>query len=81
MMVEACFFGGVMEQCEGIPNAVHHCGLTVTKHPRLMFSTGEMKVWMSNRFTSTFIEQITDNKDVAIATSIIGCSSILSEAM
>ncbi|KAA5431125.1 legumain, partial [Bacteroides cellulosilyticus] len=27
---------------------------------------GEMKVWMSNRFTSTFIEQITDNKDVAM---------------
>ena len=26
----------------------------------------EMKVWMSNRFTSTFIEQITDNKEVAM---------------
>ena len=27
---------------------------------------GDMKIWMSNRFTSTFIEQITENKSVAM---------------
>jgi len=66
MMVEACFSGGVMEQCEGIPGMLFITAANGDETSKADVFNGEMKVWMSNRFTSTFIEQITDNKDVAM---------------
>ena len=66
MMVEACFSGGVMKQCEGIPGMLFVTAANGDETSKADVFNGEMKVWMSNRFTSTFIEQITDNKEVAM---------------
>lgn len=66
MMVEACFSGGVLEQCEGIPGMLFITAANGDETSKADVFNGEMKVWMSNRFTSTFIEQITENKHVAM---------------
>lgn len=66
MMVEACFSGGVMKQCEGIPGMLFITAANGDETSKADVFNGEMKVWMSNRFTSTFIEQITDNREVAM---------------
>lgn len=66
MMVEACYSGGVMERCEGIPGALFITAANGEETSKADVFSGEMKVWMSNRFTSTFIEQITENSAVYI---------------
>lgn len=66
MMVEACFSGGVMEQCRNIPGMLFVTATNGDETSKVDVFNGEMKVWMSNRFTSTFIEQITENKNIAL---------------
>lgn len=66
MMVEACFSGGVMKQCEGVPGMLFITAANGDETSKADVFNGDMKVWMSNRFTSTFIEQITENKGVAM---------------
>ena len=66
MMVEACFSGGVMEQCRNIPGMLFVTATNGDETSKADVFNGEMKVWMSNRFTSTFIEQITENKNIAL---------------
>ena len=66
MMVEACFSGGVMEQCRDIPGMLFVTAANGDETSKADVFNGEMKVWMSNRFTSTFIEQITENKNIAL---------------
>lgn len=66
MMVEACFSGGVLEQCEGVPGMLFITAANGDETSKADVFNGDMKVWMSNRFTSTFIEQITENKGVAM---------------
>lgn len=66
MMVEACFSGGVMEQCRNIPGMLFVTAANGDETSKADMFNGEMKVWMSNRFTSTFIEQITENKNIAL---------------
>ena len=66
MMVEACFSGGVMKQCRNIPGMLFVTAANGDETSKADVFNGEMKVWMSNRFTSTFIEQITENKNIAL---------------
>lgn len=66
MMVEACFSGGVLEQCEGVPGMLFITAANGDETSKADVFNGDMKIWMSNRFTSTFIEQITENKSVAM---------------
>lgn len=66
MMVEACFSSGVMEQCRNIPGMLFVTAANGDETSKADVFNGEMKVWMSNRFTSTFIEQITENKNIAL---------------
>lgn len=64
MMVEACFSGGVLEQCEGLPGMLFVTAANAFETSKAdMFNT-DMKVWMSNRFTSTFLEQIEANQSI-----------------
>lgn len=66
MMVEACFSGGVMSACEGIPGMLFVTAANADETSKADVFNPEMKVWMSNRFTSTFIEQITEDKHVPL---------------
>lgn len=75
------FSGGVMEQCRNIPGMLFVTAANGDETSKADVFNGEMKVWMSNRFTSTFIEQITETRTLPYATYITDCSSIRSVAM
>lgn len=66
MMVEACFSGGVLEQCEGVPGMLFFTAANGDETSKADVFNSEMKIWMSNRFTSTFIEQITADKSIGM---------------
>lgn len=66
MMVEACFSGGVLEQCEGVPGMLFITAANGDETSKADVFNSEMKIWMSNRFTSTFIEQITADKSIGM---------------
>ena len=65
MMVEACYSGGVMEQCAGLPGMMFITAADKNETSKADVFSEELNVWMSNRFTSTFMEQI--NADRAIS--------------
>lgn len=66
MMVEACFSGGVLEQCEGMPGMLFITATNGDETSKADVFNSEMKIWMSNRFTSTFIEQIAADKSIGM---------------
>lgn len=66
MMVEACFSGGVLEQCEGVPGMLFITATNGDETSKADVFSSEMRIWMSNRFTATFIEQITENKSIGM---------------
>lgn len=65
-MVEACYSGGVMEKCEGIPGMFFITAANRDETSKADVFNTDMGIWMSNRFTSTFIQQITADRDVSI---------------
>lgn len=66
MMVEACFSGGVLEQCVGIPGMLFITAANGDETSKADIFNEQLKVWMSNRFTSIFIEQITADRNIAM---------------
>lgn len=66
MMVEACYSGAVMEGCEGIPGVLFITAANGEETSKADIFNGELKIWMTNRFTSTFIEQITANASISM---------------
>lgn len=66
MMVEACYSGGVLEKCEGVPGMLFITAANGDETSKADVFNSDMKVWMSNRFTSTFIEQIGANQSIGM---------------
>ena len=66
MIVEACFSGVVLEQCVGIPGMLFITAANGDETSKADIFNEQLKVWMSNRFTSTFIEQITADRVIAM---------------
>ncbi len=66
MMVEACYSGGVVKQSEGIPGILFVTAANEYETSKADVFSSALDIWMSNRFTSTFIEQITENKAVSL---------------
>ena len=66
MMVEACYSGGVMEKCIGIPGILGVTAANGEETSKADFFNGELGVWTSNRFTSTFIEQVGLNPAISM---------------
>jgi ABC-type branched-subunit amino acid transport system substrate-binding protein len=66
MMVEACFSGGVMEQCTGYPGMLMITAANPNETSKADIFNTELNIWMSNRFTSTFIEQVTANTAISM---------------
>lgn len=66
MMVEACYSGGVMEQCAGLPGMMFITAADKNETSKADIFSEELNVWMSNRFTSTFIEQINANQAISM---------------
>lgn len=66
MMVEACYSGGVLEKCEGVPGMLFITAANGDETSKADVFNSDMKIWMSNRFTSTFIEQIGVNQYIGM---------------
>ena len=66
MMVEACYSGGVLEKCEGVPGMLFITAANGDETSKADVFNSDMKIWMSNRFTSTFIEQIGANQSIGM---------------
>lgn len=66
MMVEACFSGGVMEKCAGLPGMLFITAADGNETSKADIFSQELNVWMSNRFTSTFIEQIAADRSISM---------------
>lgn len=66
MMVEACYSGGIMKKCEGVPGALFITAAGEEETSKADIFNSELGVWMSNRFTSTFIEQISENSALSL---------------
>lgn len=66
MMVEACYSGGVLEQCEGVPGMLFITAANGDETSKADMFNSDMKIWMSNCFTSTFIEQIGSNQSIGM---------------
>lgn len=66
MMTEACYSGGVMQECTGIPGMLFITAANPDETSKADIFSGDLGVWMSNRFTSTFIEQLRENRDISM---------------
>lgn len=66
MMVEACYSGGVINDCRNFPGMLFITAANGEETSKADIFSGEMKVWMSNRFTSTFLQQIRENCSVSM---------------
>lgn len=66
LMIEACYSGGVASRCEGIPGVLLVTAANGEETSKADVFSSDLNVWMSNRFTSTFIQQITENSSVAL---------------
>lgn len=66
MMVESCYSGGVLQQCEGTPGMLFVTSANADETSKADVFNSHLNVWMSNRFTSTFIEAIRENSGVSL---------------
>ena len=66
MMVETCYSGSVFGRCDGIPGMLFITAANEEETSKADVFDGDMKVWMSNRFTSTFVQQIAENSAISM---------------
>ena len=66
MLVEACYSGGVMETSEGVPGMLFITAARADETSKADNYNGDLRVWMSNRFTSTLLAQISENPAVSL---------------
>ena len=63
MFVESCYSGSVLEQCVGFPGMIFYTAANPNETSKADVFNADLGVWMSNRFTSTLLENLT-NKSV-----------------
>lgn len=63
MFVETCYSGSVLEQCTGFPGMIFYTAANPNETSKADVFNPDIGVWMSNRFTSTLLENLT-NKSV-----------------
>lgn len=66
MMVEACYSGGVMERCAGIPGMLFVTAANADETSKADVFNDRLRVWMSNRFTSTFIDRMATDRATSL---------------
>lgn len=59
MFVETCYSGSVFESCTGLPGMIFYTAANPNETSKADVFNTDLGVWMSNRFTSTLIENLT----------------------
>lgn len=63
MFVETCYSGSVFEDCTGFPGMIFYTAANPNETSKADIFNTDLGIWMSNRFTSTLLENLT-NKSV-----------------
>ena len=63
MFVETCYSGSVFDGCTGFPGMIFYTAANPNETSKADVFNTDLGIWMSNRFTSTLIENLT-NKSV-----------------
>ena len=58
MFVETCYSGSVLEGCTGMPGMIFYTAANPNETSKADVFNTDLGVWMSNRFTSTLIENL-----------------------
>lgn len=66
MFVESCFSGGVIEECIGNPGMIFYTAANPDETSKADVFSTDLGVWMSNRFTSTLIENLTNKSAISM---------------
>lgn len=66
MFVESCFSGGVIEECVGSPGMIFYTAANPDETSKADVFNADLGVWMSNRFTSTLLENLTNKSEISM---------------
>lgn len=66
MFVETCYSGSVMEQCVGFPGMIFYTAANPYETSKADVFNSDLGIWMSNRFTSTLLENLTDRSVITM---------------
>lgn len=64
--VETCFSASVMKSIEGIPGMIALTAADEQETSKADVYNAELKVWMTNRFSSTLTESLTEHPDITL---------------
>lgn len=64
--VETCYSGSVFEGCTGFPGMIFYTAANPNETSKADLFNTDLGVWMSNRFTSTLIENLTDKSVISM---------------
>ena len=65
-LVETCYSGSVLQACEGIPGILAITAANANETSKADVFNSDLGVWMSNRFTYTFRDEITKNATISL---------------
>ena len=65
-LIEACYSGSVAEKCENIPGLLMLTAANGNETSKADIYNNDLGVWMTNRFTSCLLDEITKNPDIPL---------------
>ena len=66
MFVETCYSGSVFEGCTGFPGMIFYTAANPNETSKADIFNTDLGIWMSNRFTSTLIENLTSKSVISM---------------
>ena len=65
-LIETCYSGSVMQACVGVPGILSITAAGANETSKADIFNSELGVWMSNRFTYTLRDEITENPSISL---------------
>lgn len=65
-LVETCYSGSVMQACEGFPGILAITAANANETSKADIFSSDLGVWMSNRFTYTLRDEITNDASISL---------------
>lgn len=66
VFVETCYSGSVLDKCTGFPGMIFFTAANPDETSKADVFNTELGVWMSNRFTSTLLENLTNKSAISL---------------
>lgn len=66
MFVETCYSGSVFEDCTGFPGMIFYTATNPNETSKADIFDTDLGIWMSNRFTSTLIENLSGKSVISM---------------